>query len=185
MFNHLSQGPRPRSTVNKHSIEIISSLFCSLIFVLLPLTLSSSLCLCILHVLSCASSLDMLLPTFVFLSFLPLTLYPLGFLSLCSRGVRTLFKPLRLFLPRRTWQHSGNFLSSSVSPLSWQIAKLWSDHKISTRYTKIKDKGIFDFTFVCICLHSTCVQIYINCTYFIAYAYVCKCSCLQYKLDLN
>lgn len=33
VFNHLSQGPGPRSTVNKHSIEIISSLFCSLIFV--------------------------------------------------------------------------------------------------------------------------------------------------------
>lgn len=45
VFNHLSQGPGPQSTVNKHSIEIISSLFCSLIFVLsLFPSPSASLC---------------------------------------------------------------------------------------------------------------------------------------------
>lgn len=45
VFNHLSQGPGPQSTVNKHSIEIISSLFCSLIFVL-SLFPSASVSLC-------------------------------------------------------------------------------------------------------------------------------------------
>lgn len=56
VFNHLSQGPGPRSTVNKHSIEIISSLFCSSFLCShsfhLPLPLYVSLVLNPLHPLS-------------------------------------------------------------------------------------------------------------------------------------
>ena len=117
MFNHLSRGPGPRSTVNKHSIEIISSLLCSLIFVLsaLPLTLSISLCLFISLVLYPLLPLSMCFypPSLLFLSSSsPLALW--GFLDLCSRGVSSFFKPLCRCLPRRTWQQSVNLLSCSL-----------------------------------------------------------------------
>lgn len=104
VFNHLSQGPGPRSTVNKHSIEIISSLFCSLSLSLFP---------------SPSASLSHLFFTLCFLSqyaFTHLSLFShflltLGFLALRSRGFSYFFKPLLLFLPPRTWQQSGNVLS--------------------------------------------------------------------------
>ena len=68
----------------------------------LPLTLHLT---CSLH---SASSLNMLLPTFLF--FLTSS-SPWGF-SLSVAGVFSSFcKPLRLVLPPRTWQQSGNLLS--------------------------------------------------------------------------
>lgn len=150
VFNHLSQGPGPRSTVNKHSIEIISSLFCSLIFVLSLhcLSLFPSLpCLFISHVLQpLASSLDMLLPTFALLSLFLLTPHPLGFLGLCSWGFLVLsFKPLCLFLPPRTWQQRGNLLSCSlfvpVSPPTWHAVKFLvgcqDEHQIHQDHRRI------------------------------------------------
>lgn len=75
VFNHLSQGPGPRSTVNKHSIEIISSLFCSLIFS--ALTLSVSLCLFMFHLFL---TLCFLSHCVFFLLFL-LTPHPRGLLA--------------------------------------------------------------------------------------------------------
>lgn len=76
----------------------------------LPLTLPFSLCLFILHVsLPSASSLYVLLPTFTFLSFFPLTLRPVGFLGLFSRDFSTFFK---LFLP------------SQDLAAEWQFVKL-------------------------------------------------------------
>lgn len=142
VFNHLSQGPGPRSTVNKHSIEIISSLFCSLIFVLPLLCLSlfpspsaslsrSVFTLCFLS--QCAFNH---LHSSFSLSLFLLTPHPLGLLALFSRGSSSFFEPLRLFLPPRTWQQSGNLLSCSlfvpVSPPTWHAVKLRSDVKMST-----------------------------------------------------
>lgn len=157
VFNHLSQGPGPRSTVNKHSIEIKSSLFCSLAFfglfffftlcsashsfhLPLPLYLTCSL--------PSASSLHMLLPTFALVSLFLLTPHPLGFLRICSRGFSSFFRPAVALPPSQDlaaeWQFvklfpvcagfTPNLACGQVAVVSWGEHKAYRDHRKKWMY---------------------------------------------------